>query len=311
MGYTSEWTVILDTNAGHVANPKIYRPPYCLVPTDTADAGKHKLCNGIDHYSTLIFIEDAAGGSQNLSQVLTTGSDGGGQDVTGLQDVTTSGAEINTGFQTITAATAALDARAREVYLATATVTLPASPVEGRTVRFLNQDNVTTSTIARNGKLIDSAAADVTLLAGQTTQLKYVGGAWYSLERVNPATQAAMPTIYMDAVTPALGAILVPFTGQTAGGAGVATIYLTDDGLVSGNPVFSSIVDIISCRPLGGTTVNPLAMFGAQANTIIGADPADPVTVQVWRGVNPVVDGTLQTAVDGTSVQIWVAGIPA
>lgn len=62
MAKTSAWTVVENTNAEHIANPKIYPPPFALSPTDTADAGKHKLCNGIDHYSALPFIEDAAGG---------------------------------------------------------------------------------------------------------------------------------------------------------------------------------------------------------------------------------------------------------
>lgn len=116
--------------------------------------------------------------------------------------------------------------------------------------------------------------------------------------------------IYIDAVAPAPGAILVPFTGQTAGGLGAATIYLTDDGLITGVPTFASWFGVVSCYALVGTTVNPVGMFGAQTGSFSGG-PLDPVVVQVWRGVDPVVDASLQVAQDGIQVQIWVAGIPA
>jgi len=59
---TSNVTIIELPAATLAADQRVYPADFQLSPTDTADAGKHKFCNGVDTYTALPFIEDAAGG---------------------------------------------------------------------------------------------------------------------------------------------------------------------------------------------------------------------------------------------------------
>lgn len=126
------------------------------------------------------------------------------------------GSGIRRGSQSIVSTTTALGNAVGTVYLVTATCTLPASPDEDREVTLYNADTGTNSTVGRNGKLINGAAADYTIGPGQVARLKYTGGAWYDLNRFSPVmTKAALgvPNIYRATVSNA-GAIQTTIVNQ-------------------------------------------------------------------------------------------------
>lgn len=58
---TSDKTLVENTHAVLIADTRVYPADFELSPIDTADAGKHKLCDGIHTYAELTFIEDNSG----------------------------------------------------------------------------------------------------------------------------------------------------------------------------------------------------------------------------------------------------------
>jgi parallel beta-helix repeat protein len=66
---------------------------------------------------------------------------------------------------------------------ANVTFTLPATPLDGQRVAFGNHDSVDNLTLARNGRNINGAAADLTLTPGQRVTLYYVTAdlSWYAV----------------------------------------------------------------------------------------------------------------------------------
>lgn len=67
--YNTEKTLIVNTHANLLASTTVYGPDFELSPSDTADAGKHKICNGVNTYAELPFIEDAVVGSPTWGSI--------------------------------------------------------------------------------------------------------------------------------------------------------------------------------------------------------------------------------------------------
>lgn len=75
--------IITGTAAELTADTTIYSVNFELSPTDTADAGKHKLCDDIHTYAQLSFIEDMGGGGGAAVWGTITGSLGNQGDLVG------------------------------------------------------------------------------------------------------------------------------------------------------------------------------------------------------------------------------------
>ena len=61
------------------------------------------------------------------------------------------------------------------------TVTLPASPTTGEIHFFKCTDATNTATVARNGKNIDGAASDFTLVLNECVAVQYDGTGWQKI----------------------------------------------------------------------------------------------------------------------------------